>query len=206
MNVFELQYFPPVTFFTTSLEETYLYLDIYEIYRKMSFRNRCIITGAQGIISLSVPLENGRNQHIPMQEVRISNTGKWQSHHFKSIRSAYNRSPFFDFYQDELSGIFEQPFELLMDWNISCLAWVIKKLNRGQELRYTNSAIPYQGESIEDHRNIVLPKNYMNWSPVQYRQVFEERTGFLPNLSILDLLFNSGPGAYELLRSSSVRV
>jgi hypothetical protein len=206
MIVCELQYFPPVTFFTTLNGESYLYLNIYEIYRKMSFRNRCMIAGAQGIISLSVPLQHGRNQQLPMNEVRISDTEKWQLRHFKSIQSSYNRSPFFDYYQEELATIYQRPFEFLTDWNICCLEWVKEKLAWRTEIRLTDSAIPYQGEDIVDLRNRVLPKNFMEWSPVKYRQVFEERTGFFPNLSILDLLFNCGPRSTELLRNSSIRV
>jgi hypothetical protein len=206
MIVFELQYFPPVSFFSTLFGETYFYLDIYEIYRKMSFRNRCLIAGAQGTISLSVPLEQGRNQQLPVNEVRISHTEKWQSRHFKSIRSAYNKSPFFDFYQDELELIYNRPFELLADWNICCLEWVKEKLSWQTEIRYTKSAVPFQTDGIRDLRSRVLPKNFMKWEPVKYRQVFEERTGFLPNLSILDLLFNCGPRTSELLRNSDVRV
>jgi hypothetical protein len=206
MIVFELQYFPPVSFFSTLYEETYFYLDIYDIYRKMSFRNRCLIAGAQGIISLSVPLQQGRNQQLPINEVRISDTEKWQSRHFKSIRSAYNKSPFFDFYQDELAAIYQRPFVFLADWNICCLEWVKEKLTWRTGIRFTESAIPYQSNGIGDLRNSVLPKNFMNWEPVKYRQVFEERTGFFPNLSILDLLFNCGPPTSELLHNSDLRV
>jgi WbqC-like protein family len=206
MIVFELQYFPPVSFFSTLFGETYFYLDTYEIYRKMSFRNRCLIAGAQGIISLSVPLLQGRNQQLPMNEVRISDTEKWQLRHFKSIRSAYNRSPFFDFYQDELAAIYQRPFDFLADWNICCLEWVKEKLDWRSEIRFTDSAIPYQSDGVTDLRNTVLPKNYMEWNRVKYRQVFEERTGFFPNLSILDLLFNCGPRSSELLRNSELRV
>jgi len=205
MIVYDLQYFPPVSFFSTLFGETYFYLDIYEVYRKMTFRNRCLIAGAQGIISLSVPLQQGRNQQIPMNEVRISDTEQWQSRHFKSIRSAYNRSPYFDFYQDELAAIYRRPFDLLADWNISCLEWVKEKLAWHADIRFTESALPYQSDGITDLRNRVLPKNYMEWNPVKYRQVFEERTGFFPNLSILDLLFNCGPRTSELLSNSEVR-
>jgi hypothetical protein len=168
----------------------------------MSFRNRCLIAGAQGIISLSVPLQKGRNQQLSMNEVRISDTEIWQSRHFKSIRSAYNRSPFFDFYQDELAAIFQRPFELLVDWNLCCLEWVKEKLAWHAGIRFTETAIPYQSHDITDLRNRVLPKNFMEWTPVKYRQVFEERTGFFPNLSILDLLFNCGPQSLELLSGS----
>jgi hypothetical protein len=206
MIVFELQYFPPVIFFTTLNTKSYVVLDAYEVYRKMSFRNRCLITGAQGIISLSVPLEQGRNQQLPVKEVRISNTEKWQSRHFKSIRSAYNRSPFFDFYQDELAAIYQMPFERLMDWNLVCLKWVIEKIEWSMEIRFTDTAVPFQNERITDLRSRILPKNYAEWNPVKYRQVFEERTGFFPNLSVLDLLFNTGPEAGILLRNSRIGV
>src|ERR1700676_1263795 len=108
MIVSELQYFPPITFFTTLYKETYIYLDIYEVYRKMSFRNRCMVAGAQGIISLSVPLSAGRNQQLPVNEVLISDSENWQLRHFKSLRSAYNRSPFFEYYQDELAAHFQK--------------------------------------------------------------------------------------------------
>jgi WbqC-like protein family len=206
MIVSELQYFPPVIFFVTLNKESYVYLDIYEVYRKMSFRNRCMIAGAQGIISLSVPLRNGRNQQLPVNEVLISETENWQVRHFKSIQSAYNRSPFFEYYQDELKGIYQKPFVRLKDWNLYCLNWLKEKLSWVAEIRLTEKAIPFNAPGIDDRRNRVLPKNYKEWYPVKYRQVFEERTGFFPNLSVLDLLFNTGPEAGELLRNSSAGV
>jgi hypothetical protein len=82
MIVSELQYFPPISFFSTLYGESYVVLDLYEIYRKMSFRNRCLIAGAQGTVSLSVPLQYGRNQQLPVKEVLISNTDNWQARHF----------------------------------------------------------------------------------------------------------------------------
>ena len=121
MIVSELQYFPPVSFFSVLYTNSYVKIDIYEDYHKMSFRNRCLIAGAQGIISLSVPLKEGRNQRLPMNEVLISNSEKWQARHFKSIQSAYNRSPFFEYYQDELAVLYQQPFNRLAEWNLHCL-------------------------------------------------------------------------------------
>jgi hypothetical protein len=206
MIVSELQYFPPVTFLTTLFKETYVYLDIYGAYRKMSFRNRCVIAGAQGVISLSVPLQNGRNQNLPMNEVLISEMENWQSRHFKSIQSAYNRSPFFEYYRHELFEIYRKPFKCLVDWNLHCLNWVKEKLDWPAEIRFTEKEVYYGTTEFEDRRNMVLPKNYSYWKPVKYRQVFEERTGFLPNLSVLDLLFNVGKQSAELLRNSSTEV
>jgi|SRR5450432_2542 hypothetical protein len=206
MIVSELQYFPPISFFTALYKETYIYLDIYEAYHKMSFRNRCLIIGAQGIISLSVPLQDGRNQELPMNEILISNTEKWQARHFKSIQSAYNRSPFFDHYRDELFNLYQKPFGRLGEWNLSCLQWVNEKLGWLAEIRFTETVVSYGADGFDDRRNQVLPKNYHQWSPVKYRQVFEERTGFFPNLSILDLLFNTGKEAGELLRNSNLKI
>ena len=198
----ELQYFPPLSFFTTSYGKTYIYLDIYEAYNKMSFRNRCVIAGAQGTISLSVPLQKGRNQRVPMLEVLISDEKKWQDQHFKSIQSAYNRSPFFDYYKDELLRIYQRPFRKLADWNLCCLNWVMEKLEWVTEIRFPEATFPFQAEGFDDRRNQVVPKNYDLLNPIKYRQVFEERAGFLKNLSILDLLFNTGKEARDLLANS----
>ena len=206
MIVSELQYFPPLSFFSTLYKETYVDLDIYEIYRKMSFRNRCLIAGAQGIIHLSVPLLDGRNQQLPMNEVLISDTEKWQSRHFKSIRSAYNRSPFFEYYVDDLYEIYKTPYRRLVEWNLLCLNWVKEKLEWPTEFRFTEEAVSYGAVGVDDRRNNVRPKNYSHWNPVKYRQVFEERTGFFPNLSILDLLFNTGKRAGELLYNSNLEI
>ena len=166
----------------------------------MSFRNRCFLAGAQGIISLSIPLKDGRNQHLPMHEVMISDTENWQARHFKSIRSAYNRSPFFEYYQDELEGLYNIPVLNLSEWNLICLKWLKEKMDWPAEIRYTEKAVSFLSGEFEDRRNQVVPKNYAQWNPVKYRQVFEERTGFFPNLSVLDLLFNTGKQAGELLR------
>jgi len=168
----------------------------------MSFRNRCLIAGAEGIISLSVPLVEGRNQNRSMGEVRISNDVDWQGRHFKSLQSSYNRSPFFEHYRLELGELFEKRFDHLAEWDLHCLNWVKEKLAWRTEFRLTERIIPYGSESVTDLRNKILPKNYNKWVPVKYRQVFEERTGFFPNLSILDLLFNEGNNAAKLLSSS----
>ena len=206
MLLFESQYFPPLTLISVLYRQTYVYLDIYEPYRKMSFRNRCLIAGAEGIVSLSVPLKDGRNQLVPVKEVRIAGTEDWQARHFKSIRSVYNRSPFFEYYAEELEAVYRMPVSLLAEWNLICLNWLHSKLDWPAEIRLTESVVPFGAAGWEDHRNQVVPKNYNQWNPVKYRQVFEERTGFFPNLSILDLLFNTGKQAGELLRNSNLEI
>jgi hypothetical protein len=202
MIVTELQYFPPITFFVTLYKESYIYIDLYENYRKMSFRNRCLVTGAQGIISLSVPLRDGRNQQLPMNEVLIADSEKWQERHFRSIESAYNRSPFFDHYRDELAELFRRPSKHLSEWNLECMTWLKEKLGWPAEIRFTDSAVEFGRDGMDDRRDKVLPKNYNRYQPLRYRQVFEERTGFFSNLSILDLLFNTGKTASEMLKKA----
>ncbi len=206
MILSELQYFPPISFVSALFKESYVLFDLYEPYRKMSFRNRCMIAGSHGIISLSIPLTDGRNQNLPMNDVLISNQEKWQARHFKSMQSAYNRSPFFEYYRHELALIYQQPFDRLADWNFYCLNWLGEKIDWPAEIRITDKAVPFLAEGYNDCRNLILPKNFGQWNPVKYRQVFEERTGFSPNLSVIDLLFNVGPEAGELLRNSSVVV
>ena len=206
MIVFELQYFPPITFFNALYKESYVYLDLYESYRKMSFRNRCLVAGAGGIISLSVPLQHGRSQQLPMKDVLISEIENWQIRHFKSLESAYNRSPFFEYYRDELSELFNKKFKFLTDWNLTCMDWLNSKLDWPAEIRFTDEAISFGSVDVDDRRHKVIPQNYSLFRTVEYRQVFAERTGFYPNLSILDLLFNTGSESGDLLRNAGMAI
>ena len=201
MNIItEYQYFPSVIFYKGLYNKSNIVFDIYERYQKMSFRNRCIITGANGPVTLSVPLETGRDQKTIMKEVRISHQDNWQKQHWKSIVSSYNRSPWFEFYRDELELIYKKSFVFLTDWNQACFEWSIQKLGWPISISTTNEFIEtYDATKWLDKRNTLLPKNYMNFEAVKYRQVFEERTGFMPNLSIIDLLFCEGKRSGDLL-------
>jgi hypothetical protein len=197
----DLQYFPSVIFYKISYLESHIVFDQYEYYQKMSFRNRALIAGANGIIILSVPLEEGRDQKRIMKEVRIANREKWQSQHWKSIQSAYNRSPWFEYYRDELSALYQKTFEFLLDWNLACFEWSLQKMELDLNFGLNDSYQPQYDPAVYiDWRNKILPKNYRQFGAVKYRQVFEEKLGFLPNLSILDLLFCEGKGAKNLFR------
>jgi hypothetical protein len=136
--------------------------------------------------------------------VLISDEENWQARHFKSICSAYNRSPFFEHYVDELKSVYQMRVTRLAEWNLICLAWLHQKLEWPAEIRHTEAAIPHNATGWKDLRDQVRPKGYDDWDPVKYRQVFEERTRFYPNLSVLDLLFNIGKQAGELLHQSSL--
>jgi hypothetical protein len=198
----EIQYFPSVILYKYLYKYSNIVFEEYENYQKMSFRNRCIIAGANGPIVLSIPLEAGRNQKTLTKDVKISNTMKWQSQHWRSIESSYNKSPWFEFYKDELMALYNKSVEFLMDWNISCFEWSIKRLGEVFVFSGSKSFIKqYDPGEFLDLRNAILPKNYTAFEQVKYAQVFEDRTGFMPNLSILDLLFCEGKNSGNLLKS-----
>jgi hypothetical protein len=199
----ESQYLPPVTLLKISIEFSNIKFDIYEHYRKMSFRNRCMVAGANGPILLSVPLQEGREQRKPMREVLIDNKKPWQAQHWKTITSCYNRSPWFDFFCDELAELYRQPFRFLVDWNRTCFDWVTSKMGIPLTTDFTENYQP-SGEvsGCLDLRNRMMPRSIEKDfpGPVKYRQVFEERTGFVPHLSVLDLLFCEGKNALRILK------
>jgi len=198
----DLQYFAPVTVYKKLAGFSNVVFEQYEHFDKMSFRNRTVVAGANGPVNLSVPLEHGRNQRTLVKDVRIAAKENWQSRHWKTIQSCYNRSPFFDFYFPDLEELYRKKFEYLWDWNLACFEWAIRKLRVSIEVNFSSTYQPfYDDSSYVDWRGKILPKNKLN--PGQYpvyRQVFEERLGFLPNLSILDLMFCQGNHAMEILR------
>lgn len=198
----DLQYFPSVIFYKISYNFSNIFFDQYELYQKMSFRNRCIIAGANGIIRLSVPLLQGRNQKNIMKDVKIA-AGKWQLQHFKSIESCYNKSPWFIFYKDELQQLYSKSYIFLLDWNLACFEWSVKKLNLPAEVSLTDNFRKSYDDGITDLRNTILPRTYKEFPAIRYSQVFEQKLGFAPNLSILDLLFCEGKRAAEFLSLES---
>jgi len=197
----EIQYFPSSIFYKNSFHCTHIVFEQYEHYQKMSFRNRMMIAGANGIIELSVPLVYGRNQRGLIKDVKIDNRQKWQTRHWRSIESCYNHSPWFEFYRDELAGLYERRFDFLIDWNLACFEWTTRKLEWPVKISLTEQfQKKYEIPEWSDRRGNILPKNYMYYEPLIYRQVFQERVGFLPNLSIVDLLCCEGKRAAGLLK------
>jgi hypothetical protein len=202
----ESQYFPPVTLFRMSIQFSNVNFDLYDPWRKMSFRNRCVVVGSNGVINLSIPVVEGREQKKPLKEVMIDNRKPWQSQHWKTITSCYNRSPWFSFFEPELEALYRQPVHLLSDWNRTCFEWVTKKLGLAIHVDYSQYVPGENGAGeVVDWRNKLTPKSIQNEfpDPVRYHQVFEERIGFIPNLSILDLLFCEGKNARRILASGA---
>lgn len=174
-------------------------------YQKQTYRNRTYIYGANGKLLLTIPIkhtgkEEGRQLY---KDVRIENDFAWQDLHRKSIETAYRTSPFFEYYEDEFIHLFEKKKEFLLDFNYECMQVVLDCLQIDSGYSKTNT---YQKdpENIADLRYLVAAKKEKAFPLTSYIQVFSEKHGFLPNLSILDLLFNEGTNALTYLENQSI--
>lgn len=205
--VFETQYFIPIDTFKTLIELKHAIIEQYEFFEKMSFRNRCIISTANGLTSLTVPIEGGREQKALIRDVKINNSEPWQRTHLRTLISAYSKAPFFHYYIGDIEILLNYNEKFLFELNLKILSFIIKALNVKVSVQPTSKYRPVYLEAL-DMRNKILPKNFQkdreNWKP-RYSQVFEDRLGFQPNLSILDILFCEGPNAINLLTSTHIK-
>lgn len=197
------QFFGTINYYKILFQFSDIEIEQYETYQKMSFRNRCMVAGSNGVVALSVPIEKGRGQRELMKDTRISSEGNWRVQHWRTIASCYSRAPFFEFYSDGVHDLLLKDHVFLLDWNLEILDWLKRVLKlpagiqRSPEYRKT---VP---EGMTDLRNRLLPKNYqaIPWD-LKYIQVFEDRIGFQPNLCILDLLFCCGPETRGMLQTT----
>lgn len=197
----ENQYFGSVNYYKILFQYKYIKIDKYELYKKASFRNKCIIPGANGLIQLSVPLQKGRNQKSFFTDVEIDYSQNWVVQHCRSLDACYNRAPFFEYYRDELFGILEERESSLFKLNWNLMQWVLKKLKYRPEIGFADQYIQNPAQGIRDARNLILPGKDLSEIPLnRYSQVFEDRIGFKPNCTILDLIFNVGLLANDWLK------
>ncbi len=197
------QYFGSVDYYKLLNKFSNIVIEQYETYQKMSFRNRCMVAGSNGVVGLSVPLEKGRGQRELMKDVRISYSDNWQLQHWRTIESCYSRAPFFEFYRDGVWQLLQQKETFLLDLNMATLSWLQKVLKMPGSVSLTNHYQKSCEEGVTDKRNSLLPKQYqLSYTGPRYTQVFEDRIGFQPNLSILDLLFCSGPETGHLVKTT----
>ncbi|KYP14256.1 WbqC family protein [Flavihumibacter sp. CACIAM 22H1] len=204
--IIDLQYFANVNWYKKVYNYKYVYLNKYEQHTKMSFRNRTMLAGATGPLRLTVPIEDGRNERQFYKEVNIV-SGRWQLEHFRAIVSCYNRSPWFEYYRDEMAVLFETPASGLFEWNLLCHQWVVKKLGLADPFTVVDWGAEgpdwrgQDGQAADNLVNFFHPANTASTAAQlgSYTQVFQEKTGFIAGLSILDLLFCEGPSAKNWL-------
>lgn len=205
--IIELQCFANVDYYRLLTGFDVLIFEQYEHFQKGSLLNRYYLAGPNGRILLSVPLVHAKRTRIPFRDLEICNLEKWQSLHWKTMCSCYRRSPWFEFYEPELQGMYEKPFRFLLDWNLYAFELIGRWLGRSWNLQWTlgyEKTLP--GQEVPDARNrFVSRPGYaaLEAGTGPYRQVFEDRTGFIPGLSILDMVFCMGKRASETLENGA---
>ncbi len=199
--LFETQYFPPVQYFSLLIQADEVMIEAKEHYQKRSYRNRCHLAGPNGPIRLSVPLLRGKNEQMPISEVQVAYRRPWYGEHWHSIRTAYGKAPFFEFYAEELRPLLYARPARLFDLNTELLRKLMELLQIDRPLHFTENYSAAGESGVIDCREAAHPKHPARaFRAAAYPQVFEDRHGFLPNLSILDLLFCTGPQAALLLQ------
>jgi hypothetical protein len=190
----ESQYLPCIRYFSKFNFYDRIIIHDTEYFEKQSYRNRATIAGANGIIDLIVPVYNSRAR-LPIKEIKIDNHGPWKGQHWKSIKSAYGKTPFFEHYAEKLKAVYEKPQTLLFDFNLELMLILLKtfkiEASRLLLLSEVNNA------NYLEYKDKIHPKpKFFTDDPVfqgyRYQQAFEQKLGFIPNLSIIDYLFNEG--------------
>lgn len=195
--VFPVFYFGPISYFQEILKAENLKFEIQESFPKQTYRNRCFIQGANGKLRLAIPIRHDGSRQI--KDLRVSSDTEWQKEHFKSIVSAYKSSPFFDYYEEELKSIYDTKSEFLLEFNLRTLEFIKSKLKLNFDIQFTENYedIPLELDFRKKFNSKIVPtKSDFR----EYVQVFNEKLGFMPDLSILDLLCNEGPNATTYLR------
>ncbi len=184
-------YFGPVQWYQKLHRAEYVQMEQWENFQKQTYRNRCLIATTQGIQALTVPTERGGS--LLIKDTRISDHGNWRHLHWNALQSAYGESPFFEYYQDDIRPFFEQRWDFLLDFNEAIRVKMCELIDIQPKVTLTSE---YSPSSKIDYREAIRPKHPLpdpDFEPKPYYQVYQQKHGFLPNLSILDLLFNMGP-------------
>jgi hypothetical protein len=192
-------YFPSITYFSKVLADDEIVLDQHEHFIRQTLRNRCLIAGPNGIQKLVIPVKHTNGLPFSMKEVRISNEQSWQRQHWRSLSAAYNRSAFFEFYQDDFYPFYHTKFEFLIDFNTELINMVIQCLGIKISVNYSEKYYPENDPSIQDYRYLSEQEKVAEFTQKAYPQVFSGKFGFIPGLSIADLLFNAGNASLNYL-------
>jgi hypothetical protein len=193
--LFSTAYFPPLIYFKQMLRFESIFFEVYENYSKQSYRNRCEILSPNGIQILSIPVLKISGEKQLIKDVKIDYKTNWQALHLKSIKTAYLSSPFFEYYIDSLLPYFKKKTQFLIDYNYQITNTLLTELQIKKKLKLTERFSLHSEHT--DFRNSIHPKIRFSEEELNkfkpYTQVFFDKFNFIPNLSILDLLFNEGP-------------
>lgn len=192
-------YLPPIEYFTQLMAyKPNVVFEAQEHFPKQTYRNRANIYSPDGLLNLVVPVIKGSKNHTKTCDVKISYDFRWQRLHWMSLQACYRRSAYFEYYENDFAPFYEKRYEYLLDYNRELFELILRLMKIKLEVKFTEDYEPnYNG--LTDLRGAFNAKNQTATEQKPYFQVFEERKGFLPNLSIVDLLFNQGPQAINYL-------
>ncbi len=203
----ESQYLPSVAYFFLLSHSEEVFIEARENFEKQSYRNRCEIVGSNKIQSLSIPVHHG-GRKILIKNLTIDYKQKWANNHWRAIQSAYGKSPFFDFYAGYFETEIKANYTTLYELNSRLLTLCLKLLKLKVKLSESSEYSKNPPEGIVDFRSVIHPKKSIDslawFEPKSYHQIFGK--DFVPNMSILDLLFCTGPDALEVLHNSGVMI
>lgn len=194
-------YLAPVSLYAQLYAADTLVVDDVSPFVKQTFRNRAVIATENGAQSLTIPVVHDGTK-VAMRDVRISEHGNWRHQHWNAMVSAYRKSPFFEYYADDFAHFYEERDGFLLDFNLRLHAVVSELLGLERNVRLMSDEA---ADGVVDLRRIAEPKALESVEGIAlqaYYQVFAGRNGFLPALSIVDLLFNMGPEGLLVLRDS----
>ena len=203
-------YFGPIQWYSKLYRYPTVSLERYEHFIKQTYRNRCLIATTQGVQALTVPIERGNGEKCLIKDLRISDHGNWRHLHWNALMSAYGESPFFEYYVDDIRPFFEKRWDYLFDYNLEITQVLCELLDIHPKIVLTDDFLPLEGGihhiDYDDFRDAIRPKHPVDdpdFKPKTYWQVYQQKLGFLPNMSILDLLFNMGNEAILYLAAIS---
>jgi hypothetical protein len=193
-------YLAPISYYAILLQDPNCRIELNEHFIKQSIRNRCDIYGANGKLRLSIPKQRKGSSKTIIENLKISYRNNWQKQHWNAIESAYNSSPFFEYYKDDLKPFFEEKEEYLVNFNSKLQNAILSMLQQENIIKNTTEYL-HKGDFFNLRNYTWKLKNQE-----KYDQVFMENQGFIPNLSILDLLFNLGPESIDYLNNIDLSI
>ena len=206
--IIEPHYIPNLQYFSKFLLSKSIIIDDTSLFRKQSYRNRANILSSNGVLSLIVPVCKGRSKTV-FKDIRIDNSVYWQKNHWNSIVSAYNKSAYFQFYKYLFEWFYGKHYNFLIEFNLDIIKTISTILSLKTDIILFSE---YRGEmsKLDDMRNNIDPKTRYHkkddlFTQIKYSQVFSDRFEFIPDLSMIDLIFNHGPDAAAILQNSVIR-
>ena len=197
MALFIPTYFSPISQYHAILNSNSITFEVEDNYQKQTYRNRCYIYGANGKQLLNIPVSIPKSSKKTKSKDILVKNSNWQKQHYKSLEAAYNHSPFFEFYKDDLQKIFSKKYTYLLDVNLDSFNFIKNALELPIEYKFSKT---YEENKPDDFRDLADSKKKVEISFLSYIQMFDQKFGFLKNLSILDLLVMEGPNSINFLK------